>query len=240
MLSFTPHIQMKRILLYGLAVLTGLSTVACQYDNYDEPQSFLKGRIVYKGEPIGVEYNNVNFELYEPGWQLRTPINVTVNQDGNYSALLFNATYKLVFQPSQGPVRTIRVNNSDTTVVNLNGSQNLDIEVLPYYMIRTPQVSVTGRRVLGSASLEKIITDANARNVERVSLYVSKTSYVDTRTSVATANVTGAALTTPGSLTMAVDVPAFTPSQSFAFARIGVKIVGVEDMIFAPVQRIQL
>lgn len=231
---------MKRIRLYSLVLLAGLGTVACKYDNYAEPQSFLKGRIVYKGEPIGVEYNNVNFELWEPDWQRRNAIGVTVDQDGSYSALLFNATYKLVFQPSQGPFRTIRKDNSDTTLVVLNGSQNLDIEVMPYYMIRNPKLAVAGRKVTGTASLEKIITDANAKNVERVSLYISKTQFVDGRNSVSTADLTGTALANLSALAMSTDVPAFTPAQSFAYARIGVKIAGVEDMIFTPVQKLQL
>ncbi|CCH02198.1 hypothetical protein FAES_4198 [Fibrella aestuarina BUZ 2] len=231
---------MKRLLFYGLVLLAGLAVTACDYDNYAAPQSYLKGRIVYKGEPIGVEYNNVTFELWEPGWQKRTPITVTVDQDGSYSALLFDATYKMYIPSAQGPFRTIRKDNSDTTTVALSGSQTMDIEVMPYYMIRNARLVSASRKVTGTASLEKIITDANARNVERVSLYVSKTQFVDGRTSVATKDLTGADLTNLANLSLSVDVPALTPAQSFAYARIGVKIAGVEDMLFSPVQKIQL
>jgi hypothetical protein len=30
------------------------------------------------------------------------------------------------------------------------------------------------------------------------------------------------------------------PTQNYVFARIGVKIAGVEDLIFSPVQKVQL
>ncbi len=66
----------------------------------------------------------------------------------------------------------------DTVYVNINGSQTLDIEVTPYYMIRNPQITASGGNVNATVSLEKIITDANAKDVERVTLYVNKTQFV--------------------------------------------------------------
>lgn len=217
-----------------LLLLIGLGS--CAYDNYEPPQSRLEGRIVYKGEPIQVEYNNVTFELWEPGWQLRTPINVTVDQDGSYAALLFDADYKLVLPPAQGPYRRL----SDTTRVSLRGSQNLDIEVLPYYLIRNAVLTPSGRKITAVCQLEKIITDSTlARNVERISLYASKTQFVDSRTSVASTSLTGTAATHPNP-TLSLEVPTLTPAQNYVFARIGVKIAGVEDLIFSPVQKIPL
>jgi hypothetical protein len=35
-------------------------------------------------------------------------------------------------------------------------------------------------------------------------------------------------------------VPAITPTQNYVFARIGLKVTGVEDMIFSPVVKINL
>ncbi|MEJ7676967.1 MAG: DUF3823 domain-containing protein [Segetibacter sp.] len=51
-------------------VLIALCAVAasCKKDNYEEPSSTLKGRIVYQGEAIGVERDQVPYELYQYGF----------------------------------------------------------------------------------------------------------------------------------------------------------------------------
>lgn len=230
---------MKASFLYGLLAILGLGLASCAYDNYPEPQSRLEGRLVYKGEPINVEYNNVTFELWEPGWQKRIPITVTVDQDGSYSALLFNANYKLIIPSAQGPFRSVpKDSNSDTLAVNLTGSQTMDIEVMPYYMVRTPAFSVSGGQVSASCKLEQIISGANARTIERVSLYLSKTQFVDSRTSLSSTDLKGSDIKDLNAVALSAPLPTIT-AQNYAFARIGVKISGVEDMIFSPVQRVQ-
>jgi hypothetical protein len=35
-------------------------------------------------------------------------------------------------------------------------------------------------------------------------------------------------------------VPAIVPTQNYVYARVGVKIAGVEDMIFSPVVKVTL
>ncbi|RAK02309.1 uncharacterized protein DUF3823 [Larkinella arboricola] len=231
---------MKRFFPYlmGLTLATGLAS--CEFDNYDEPKSKLEGRIVYKGEPINVEYNNVTFELWEPGWQKRIPITVTVDQDGSYSALLFNANYRLIIPAAQGPFRSLKnaETSSDTVMVNLNGSQQRDIEVEPYYMVRNPTFTVNARKLTATCKLEQIITGASGKTIERVSLYVSKTQFVDARTSLSTTDLVGSAIKDLNAVSLVLDAPTIT-GQNYGFARIGVKIAGVEDMIFSPVQKVQ-
>ena len=233
-------IKNKFILLMALA----FGVVSCGYDNYEAPESMLQGRIVYNGEPINVATNEVSMELWEPGWQLSNRIDVAVAQDGSYSAALFNATYKLVFRDNQGPFR-MNMNaetGSDTIVVNLNGDLIRDIEVLPYYMIRNPNITKSGNTITGTANVEKIITDANARDVERVSIYLNKTQFVDSRGNYnfARTDVSGGAVPDLSNVSISVDVTNLNSSQDYIFARIGVKIHGVEHMIFSPVQKIQL
>ncbi|MGV3502743.1 MAG: DUF3823 domain-containing protein [Adhaeribacter sp.] len=235
---------MKHKLIWILGLFLSGGLVSCENDNYEEPQSVLQGRIVYQGEPLPVAYNQVNFQLWEPGWQLKSPINVQVDQDGSFSQLLFNAPYKLIIQSAQGPFRAIRnsATNSDTILVDLKGSQTLDIEVMPYYMIRNPQLSASGRNLTANFKLEKIITDANAKNVERVSLYVNKTMFVDQGNYLPEAfkDLAGADITDMNNVSLNLTVPAITPAQNYVFARVGLKIAGVEDMLYSPVQKIQL
>ena len=232
---------MKLRLIIALGVISGF-LASCGYDNFDEPASKLEGKLVYKGEAINVSYNDVTFQLWEPGWQKKGEINVSVNQDGTYGAMLFDANYKLVIPKNQGPFMSLTnaETKSDTILVNLNGSKVMDIEVMPYYMIRTPLFTVAGREVTGTFKVEKIITDANAKDVERVNLYVNKTQFVDFRSNVASAELAGTSVTAGNTITLKATVPALTPTQNYVFARIGLKIAGVEDMIFSPVVKVNL
>jgi hypothetical protein len=233
---------MKRNLIYATLALSSMLGMSCEYDNYDGPSSKLQGRIVYNGTPIGVSYNDVSFELWEPGWVKRNRIPVAVDQDGNYSALLFDANYKLIIPSHQGPFMSIENDQtgSDTILVELNGNKSLDIEVLPYYMIRNPQFSASNNKVTSSIQLEKIITGVDEKNIERVSLYISKTYFVDGRTSIAATNINGGDITDMNNLSLEVAVPEIKPVQSYVYARVGVKISGVEDMIFSPIQKVDL
>lgn len=224
-----------------LAVISGFFT-SCEIDNYDEPGSFFEGKIVYKGEAINVSTKDVSFQLWEPGWQKSYPINVELAQDGSFSSLLFDANYKLVIPSNQGPWRT-KINSetgSDTILVNLNGNKTLDIEVEPYYMIRNLQFSNSGKNVVATFSTEQIITDSGAKNIERVNFYVNKTYFVDFRSSsnVASAEISGGDIVDPNSIEISLTIPDLVPDQTYIYARVGVKIQGVEDMIFSPAQKI--
>lgn len=232
-----------KLLKYIIILLISTLAVSCAFDNYDKPSSQLTGKLVYNGEALGFSVNEVSFQLYEPGWQLTAPINVSVNADGSYSALLFDAKYKLIVPQNQGPFMNVGSNGSDTILVDLKGKTTKDIEVMPYYMIRNPQISASGRKVTATFKAEKIITDANAKDIERVNLYINKTTLVDNRSDY---NINpensgvlgGGSITDPNNISLSVDVPTITPAQNYIFARVGIKIAGVEKMIFSPVQKI--
>jgi len=233
-------------LRYCYLVLLMLSFVftSCEYDNYDEPSAMLQGNIVYQGEAINLADNQVSFELWEPGWQLKTAINVPVAQDGSYSASLFNANYKLVFRQNQAPFRMMlnSATNSDTIMVNVSGTTTLDVEVEPYYMVRNPTITLSNDIVNASASLEQIITGEAARNVERVSLYINKTQFVDERGNynLARTDIAGGDITDMSNITLSLNVPDLVRTQSYIYARIGVKLEGIEQMLYSPVQKLDL
>ena len=128
----------------------------------------------------------------------------------------------------------------DTLYVKLAGNQQLDVEVLPYYMIRNAQFSGGESKVNVALKLEKIITDVNAKAIERVSLYVNKTEFVARATNIAVTDVAGADVKDLNSINLTAIVPAITPTQKYVFARVGVKIKDVEDMVFSAVQKVQL
>lgn len=228
------------IWLFPLALFTACSLT--DYDNYDAPKSTLEGTFHYQGDSIRVSYNNVTFELWQGGFGQESPIDVTVDQNGSYSAVLFDGDYRLVVPPGQGPFISsgIGENGSDSLAVQLEGNLRQDIEVLPYYMIRDPQFSVSGRTVSADIELEQIVTGEDAENLENVELYVSKTRYVDTRTSISTHTVAGGDIDDMNNISLNTDVPEMTPTQDYAFARVGVKVENVEDMMYSPIEKIQL
>ncbi|MGQ8338704.1 DUF3823 domain-containing protein [Sunxiuqinia sp. A32] len=233
--------KIKFIILLG--IVAGFLS-SCEWDNYDAPGITLEGQIMYQGEAINVAYGEVGFQLWEPGWQKSFPIDVAVAQDGSYSALLFDASYKLIIPAFQGPWRT-KINSetgSDTILVDLTGNKTLDIEVEPYYMIRNTQFSASGGDITATFKAEKIINDAGAKDIERVNFYINKTQFVDFRgnSNIANAQIGGGDIADPNSISMSVTVPDMVPSQSYVYARVGLKVAGREDMIFSPVQKVDL
>ncbi|RYE20728.1 MAG: DUF3823 domain-containing protein [Sphingobacteriaceae bacterium] len=230
---------MKLRLKYLLLILIA-AAYSCKKDNYKAPSSTLNGRLVYKGDAVGVEYNQIPFQLYQPGFGKIGPISGTFDQDGTYSTLLFNGNYKFTIPPGQGPFRWKEnaKNQRDTVSVTLSGSQVMDIEVMPYYMVRNPQITAAGGKVNAAFNIEKVITDANAKGIDRVTLYINKTQFVSGADNIGAIDISGSAITSFNNLTASVSIPAISPTQNYVFARIGIKISGVEDMIFSPVQKI--
>jgi len=234
---------MKNRIYFIAGAIIAVLFSACKKDNYDAPQADFTGRIVYKGEPLNVQYGQVNFELWQSGFGNYSALNVNVNQEGSFSAKLFDGNYKLVFSVNQGPFlwKKNAAGKQDTVAVNINGSKSMDIEVTPYYMIRGATLTAASGKVNGFCKLEKIITDANAKNVESVSLYINKTQFVDGGNNfggAAVQTLSGSAIADLNNLNLSVTIPAITPAQNYVFARIAVKIAGVDDMIFTPVTKI--
>lgn len=218
----------------------GVLFASCQKDNYAEPKTSLTGNIVYQGQPIGVEYSQTRLQLWQPGFGKTGAIDVAIDQNGSYSALLFDGSYKLVIPKSEGPWKSIinAATGNDTTLVTLNGNQQLDIEVLPYYVFKTATISGGEKKVNATVALDKIITGADAKDVERVSLYVSKTMFVSRANNISSKDMNGADITDLGNFSISADVPSITPTQNYVFARVGIKIAGVEDMLFSKVEKI--
>jgi len=217
-----------------------LATTGCKKDNYDAPSSTFKGRLTYKGDAVNVEYNQVPFNLYQPGFGKTGPIVGTFQQDGSYSTLLFNGNYKFTIPPNQGPFmwKELGPGKRDTLAVTISGNQTKDIEVTPYYMIRNAQITAGGGNVTAVFNIEKVITDANARGIDRVNLYINKTQFVSGGDQIAATELAGSAITSLNNISMSVNIPGISPTQNYVFARVGIKISGVEDMIFSPLVKV--
>ncbi len=227
---------------YIITVLISLVVVSCAKDNYDAPTIKLSGQLTYQGAPIGVETNQVPFSIYEPAFGKKAPIGGIFAPDGSFSSLLFKGKYKFTISANQGPFmwKELGSGKRDSLDIDLTGNQELMIEVMPYYMIRTPQFTASAGNLSATFKVEKIITDANAKNIERVNLYINKTSFVSGNNdeNIAKIDLAGSAIVDPNSISLSVAIPTTAPIQNYVYARIGVKISGVEDMIFSPVQKV--
>lgn len=222
----------------GLALLL-MSMAACKKDNFDAPSSTLKGKLVYNGEAVQVQYDRVSYELYQYGFGRVGPIGARFAQDGSYSAVLFDGQYKLIIPEGQGPFKWNEASgHRDSLTVDLRGSQTLDLEVTPYYMIRTPQITAASNTVTATFKAEKIITDASGKDIESVGLYINKTQFVSETDNIQKTTLAGSAITDPNAISLNVGIPAITPTQNYVFARVGVKIAGIEDMIYSSVVKL--
>lgn len=203
-------------------------------DNYDQPQSTLTGRVVYQGNAVGVKSNEVQLELWQPGYALNQKIPVYVNQDGTFSATLFDGTYKLNVLPNSGPFVDVR----DTIVVELRSQATVDVPVTPYYTINN--ATITHNAGVVSATL-KVGSVNTTRAVEFVGLYLSSTNIVDRqyyslRTEKAKSTIPN--LNDP--VTVNVTLASPLAGREYVFARIGVKTVGITPLIYGPVVKVTL
>ncbi|TWR24953.1 DUF3823 domain-containing protein [Mucilaginibacter achroorhodeus] len=228
---------------YSFIILFAImwAITACKKDTYDAPSVTLKGRLVYNGEPINVEFNQVPFQLYQPGFGKTGAIVGTFGQDGSYSTLLFSGNYKMIIPNGQGPFRwneNQTTSQRDTLAVNVSGDQTLDINVTPYYLINNSQITAANNIVTAKFDISKVITDANARDIERVTLFINKTQFVSGGDNVVQTSIEGSAITGLQNLSITTAIPALTPTQNYVFARVGLKIAGLEDLIFSPLVKV--
>lgn len=233
---------MKFKIHYIILLAIAFGVQSCKKDNYEAPASTLSGRIMYNGEEIGLEYNQVPLELYQPGFGKSGAITATFDQDGSYSSLLFDGQYKLIIPNGQGPFRWQENagGGRDTLNVSVSGNQTLDLEATPYFMIRNAAYTVSGTTLSATCRMDQIITGADAKLVESVTLFINKTMFVSRANNIANAELAAADITDPGNINLSVTIPSITPTQNYVFARVGLKISGVEDMIFSPLEKIQL
>lgn len=225
--------KFQHLIFPALMALAGLLT-GCEKDNYAEPKATINGRVVYQSQPIGVRSNGVQLELWQRGYQLFTKIPVYVDQDGSFSATVFDGNYKLVRLRGNGPW----VDNTDTIDVQVRGSATIDVPVQPYFTVGNEKFQKAGTAITSTCKINQVLT---TRAIERVTLYVGSTQFVDINNNAGNVSKTGADLADLSKeLSFTMNIPSSVASKSVVYGRIGVKTVGVAEMLYSPVQKIQL
>jgi hypothetical protein len=218
--------------IWLLGILAGCGFGAL--DNYSAPNATLTGRVVYQGTAVGVRSNGVQLELWQPGYELNQKIPIHIAQDGSFSARVFDGDYKLNLLPGNGPW----VDNRDTILIQVRGHAAVDVPVVPYYTIENPSIGHASGSIESTFNVGSVnIT----REVEYVGLYVSTTTFVDrTNMAVRTERPRSAIPTLDAPIALSVTLPANLAQRNDVYARIGVKTVGVDELLFSPVQKITL
>lgn len=225
-------------LLASLTVLAGCDNIFGT-DNYDPPSSTLTGRIVHQGEPVGVASNTVELELWQPEFDLDEKIEVSIDQDGSFSAVLFDGSYEINLLPGSGPW----VDNPGRIPLQLRGETDLEIPVVPYY-------TVEGENIINNSDVIEAMFSIGqvepSRDIEHIGLYVSTTMFVDRTNQVVQIELAGNDIDLGGTIDLSVELPddiRVAPGadpRTTVYARVGIKTVGVADMIFSPVYKISL
>ena len=207
---------------------------SCEEDNYEPPKSTLTGQVVYQDQAIGVRSNGVQLELWQPGFELFQKIPVYVAQDGSFSAALFDGNYKLVRLRGNGPW----VDNTDTIDVAVSGATVVEVPVQPYYIIRDEQFQKSGDAIAATLNVVEVTPGTP---IERVTFYVGTTTIVDANNFAAVTDIwepNAEALSAP--LNLSINLPAELAGRAYVYARAGVKMAGVQEMVYTPVQKIAL
>ena len=227
---------MKLKLLIYFALVSGFLFAGCEKDNYDPPSSQLEGRVVYNGEPIGLMNGQVELELWQPnsGYELFTKIPVMVDQDGSYSAVLFDGNYKLVLRRGDGPW----LENTDSIDVQVSGHTVLDVEVMPYYTIEAQEYTRSGNLIRGYFDVAKVAGD---RELEDITMYFGRNMILDEVNNAAFAKISGSKVKFAEPNTLNIDISAAgLADRDYIFARGSAKVAGLEDRIYTPVVKIIL
>jgi hypothetical protein len=229
--------KLNKLSCFSIAFI--LLLTSCKKDNYEAPSSSLNGRVVYQGQTIGVRTpinggGGAQLELWQPGFALFQKIPVYVNQDGTFSASLFDGNYKLVMLKGSGPW----VDNTDTINVQVSGATTIDFPVQPYFTIKNETIQKAGNAITANCKVDQVVA---TRAIERVTLYVGTTQFVDQNVNSGTQNLTGAALSNLSQpLSFNYTIPSSLAGRSFVYARIGVKATGISEMVYTQVQKINL
>ena len=224
---------MKKI--WNICSLLSLSllAVSCGLDNYDEPESFLEGKITYEGKQLGLKGTNggIQLQLYQDGYANHNAINVYATQDGTFSAVLFDGPYKLVTKDKNGPW----VNKRDTIYIEVKGKTLCEVKVTPYFTISDENIALNNNTVSGTCNIQQIVQDSK---ISQVMLLVSQTTFVDENTNIGRQNLSNIA---PGTTNISLDITNNKNVQSAKalFARIGAKATGADQAIYSEIFRLK-
>ncbi|WP_442588418.1 DUF3823 domain-containing protein [Pedobacter sp. AW31-3R] len=224
---------MKFNFLMTLTTTAGLLLSGCAYDNFEAPESTLSGRLVYEGNTVGMRNNGPRLELWQDGYALKSVIPLYLDQDGKFSASLFDGQYKLVRRGDSPWLQQA----ADTVIVNVKGNTVIDVPVTPYFTITNESFQKSGNTITAQFVVNKVVQSAN---VDIVRLFLGKTILLDHVQKFTEQNGNTGSLVLGQSTSIAAALPNELKDLDYVFARVGVKSSSSSEYIYTPVQKIAL
>ncbi|MFC5282663.1 DUF3823 domain-containing protein [Pedobacter alpinus] len=228
--------KIKFIILIIATASTLLSS--CEYDNFTPPESTLSGKVVYVGNAVNVRNNGPVLELWQDGFALRSPIVLSLSQDGTFAAKLFDGKYKLTRRGNAPWLQQA----TDTITVNVNGNTAIDVPVTPYFNLTNDTYTKSGNTISARFVVDKIVPTAN---LDRVIVILSRSILMDHIPQAAgrgqvIVNVNTSTIVFGSQNSVTTDVPDELKNLDFVFARIGIKSTVSGEYNYTPVQKIAL
>lgn len=189
---------------------------------------------MYDKQPLGVRSNGVQLELWQYGYQLFSKIPVYIDQDGTFSAKVFDGNYKLTILRGNGPW----VDKMDSIDVKVSGAANVDVPVDPYFIIKNEKFERTGTMITATFNLQRVNT---GKALELVRIYIGQTNITDQVNNATNVQKAASAITDLNQpVTVSATIPASLSVKDYVFARVGVKAVGVAELLYSQPQIITL
>ena len=197
---------MKTKISISLLVLTVILLCAsCEFDNYDEPNVMFTGRLV-DGDQVLNTKRGIVFKLFqyrEDGFISAgsTWISVYMDQEGNFSSLLFPGRYKMVVNTNNGDIEDADIYSDytwkdfdpvsketgllDTIYVMLDKNRTMEFQVSPYYRFENAKAFFRNDSIITNFSIRKLVDDEASTldlSMRNVSLFVSPTMHINWNT----------------------------------------------------------
>ena len=215
---------MKHTIIICLSLL---AFIGCKKDNKEPPSSTITGQIVYQKQPLSVRSGGVELELWQNGYQLTTKIPVYVKDDGSFSAKVFDGDYKLTLLQNNGPW----VSSTDSIDIKVNGSAQVDVNVIPYFMVSGVSYQKNGNTITATINIQEVNTD---RSLEAVRLYIGQTVLTDQNFNLVNVSKSSAEIADINEpVVLTADIPAALVTKGYSFVRVGIKTQGVAEMIYS-------
>ena len=189
----------------------------------------MTGRIVYNDERLGRRSNGVQLELWQHGYDLFQKIPIYVAQDGTFSAVVFDGDYKMTLIRGNGPW----MDRTDSLDVQVRGSQMIDVEVQPYFVISNTSYNVNGNSISVTFTLENT---NSGRNLEYASIYMGRTILTDALRNDGNYRVPMQDIVFGTPITVNVPLPGGLANRSEIFVRVGAKTAGVAELVYSQVE----
>ena len=182
---------MNKLFYYILfTMLSVFGFASCGYDNFEEPESILSGNVQYNGQNLQLQGSggSIQLQAYQTGYELKSPITLYVNQEGRFSARLFNGHYTIVTKDNNGPW----VNNRDTIEVDIKGNTEVNIPVTPYFLLSDYNCTLNGDRLTVGFKIQQVVS---AASLSYATICIGRTSIVDEQNNAFQIRLNASALT---------------------------------------------